>query len=298
MKEESLIALITESRVHDDRTSQDKAVSALCEFIYTNFHQFKIDCANEDIRSDYIVWMYPRFSGIIKHYNPDKASFRTYLNWVIRLSFRTFLRSWYSAEAKQRVYEAEETTRLMSVEAEMENSGNWHENASENEAPYQNPKIRGRKTLSTKKKEIQARKIFLLACKAGINLDDSLVWRIARKTGYSESYLRSKLDSIHLATATKRERTQMAIEKQNRYYIRAQKCLYEMKSFERSSIQYENLEKEYTYCIKRWNDIRNSPERKIYTPSNRFLAVTLGISRGTIDATLASLKENEYSPLS
>ena len=70
-----------------------------------------------------------------------------------------------------------------------------------------------------------------------------------------------------------------------------------MKSFEKDSIRYENLEKEYKYCIKRWNDIRNSPERKIYTPSNRFLAVTLGISRGTIDATLASVKENEYSPL-
>ena len=298
MKEETLVALITESRINDDRVAQEKAISGLCEFIYLNFHQFKIDCANEDIRSDYIVWLYPRFSGIISHYNPEKASFRTYLNWVIRLSFRTFLRAWYSAEAKQRVYEAEETTRLLSVEAEMENAGLWHENASENEAQYEIPESHEKGTKkSSKKQEIQARKIFLLACKSVINLDDSFVSRIARKTGYSERYLRNKLDYIHLATAKKRERTQEASEKQNRYYIRAQKCLYEMKSFERDSIRYENLEKEYKYCIKRWNDIRNSPERKIYTPSNRFLAITLGISRGTIDATLASVKENEYSPL-
>jgi len=297
MKEETLISLITESRSCTDQNIQEKAISGLCEFIYVNFRQFKIDCANEDIRSDYIVWLYPRFAGIIKHYNPDKASLRTYLNWVIRLSFRTFLRSWYSAEAKQRVYEAEETTRLMSIEADLENSGVWHENASENEVQYQNNElIEEKRKVSTKKQEILARKILLLACKSGIKLDDFLVKRIALKTGYTERYLRSKLDFIHLATAQKRERTQIAIEKQNNYYIRAQKCLYEMKSFEKNSIRFENLEKEYTYCIKRWNDIRNSPERKIYTPSNRFLASTLGISRGTIDATLASIKENEYSP--
>ena len=83
-------------------------------------------------------------------------------------------------------------------------------------------------------------------------------------------------------------------EQQNATYVRAQKSLFEMKYLDRDSSRYLALEKEYRYCVKRLESLRAQSLRQIRSPSNRFLAATLGMSRGTVDATLAAALQGEY----
>lgn len=302
MTDETILDLVV--RAGDSRSACELAVSGLAEYLYTRFYRFRLNCRDEDLRGDYLVWLYPRLSCIIAKYDPDKASLGTYLNWVIRLSFRTFMRNRYSEEARERACETEETTHLLGVEAELENDGYDECLVSETAGTYdrkasrieaQRIEARG---LSAKKKEIRSRKLLLLACKAGHYIDDGQIEKIARLSGYDEAYLREKIECIRAAGEKGRVRARRTIERQNGYYIRARKCLIELKYVERDSPRREALEKEYRFCRERWEALRSGKRTRVKNPSNRFLAGTLGISRGTIDSTLAQAMQEGYDALS
>jgi len=287
MTEKTLNALL-ENRKKDGMPNEP-AIAALAEYLYTNLGRFRLDYLDDDTRGDFLVMIYPRLGRIIEQFDPERAAFSTYIRSVVRLSWRTFTRDRYGSEARQKVYNTEEATRLLSLDAERARTGRWSCMACDDEPAYLLARAFGsQEKLSRKKQELRARRMYLLACKSGSMLDDRLLGHIAARTGLDRTFLREKLEEIRVSCSSKKEKLQKCIEKRNGYYIRTQRCLYEMKYLEKESTRHSVLEKEYRYCLKRWKDMHRQTLRKISTPSNRFLAVTLGISRGTIDATLAS----------
>jgi hypothetical protein len=296
MTEEILVALVVRARNEPGEKSTAEAVSALGEYLYTHLHQFKLDYLTEDVRSDFIVSLYPRFERIVLQYNPERAAFRTYLHWIVSLSYRTFVRNHYGQEARQRVFEIEEMTRLLSEEAEQACQPVPETCLAEPRSSYRTDRPDSmRAPLSPKQNEIRSRQIFLLACKAGHLLDDASIRQVSEFTGYGEAYIREKVECIRSHGFRRTERARTLRERQNAYYIRAQRCRYEMNVVNRDTARYESLEKEYRFCLKRIAEIRNRAVRQIRSPSNRFLAVTLGICRGTIDSTLATAMHRGYS---
>lgn len=308
MIDEKLLTAIDDYHREPKPERLELAVRELGTFLYLGLKRFRIDYLTEDSRSDFIAWLYPRLSGIIRNYNEDRSSFNTYITWVIRLSWRTFWRNQYSRDACQRVLETEAFTTLLSVEADRSNAENWNTctadtgedygDASGSEKPSDTTVIDKKEVItkrSAKKKEMEARKVFLLACKAGNFLDESAIEKIAKHTGYAEDYIRSTIAIIQNRCKKKRDRMQYAREQQNSCYIRAQKCLFEMKYLDRGTTRYDSLEKEYRYCINRLDRLKAQAGRQIRSPSNRFIAATLGMSRGTVDAALAAALQGEYS---
>ncbi len=314
MIDEKLLTAIND--YHRDPKSErlELAVRELGAFLYVGLKRFRIDYLTEDSRSDFIAWLYPRLSGIVRNYNESRSSFNTYITWVIRLSWRTFWRNQYSKDACQRVLETEAFTTLLSVEADQSNAQDWNSctvdtgedygDSSGNEKPPDTAMkavktVKGEKGVSSKrsakKQEMEARKVFLLACKAGNFLDESAIEKIAKHTGYDEEYIRSTIAIIQNRCKKKRDRMQYAREQQNTCYIRAQKCLFEMKYLDRGTTRYDSLEKEYRYCVNRLERLKAQSGRQIRSPSNRFIAATLGMSRGTVDAALAAALQGEYS---
>lgn len=305
MTEDILICMIEaykntpDSERHKKKALLEKTVAGLGEFLYTHLRQFKLDYVTEDIRSDFIVALYPRFEKIITQFDAHKASFKTYLCSVVRLSYRTFTRNRYGYEARQKVYESEEATRLLCIESERFETPGGYSLVHEEEVAYVVNKTLGEAhKMSKKKKEIHARKIFLFACKSGSFLDDTSIAQISEFSGYTENYIKTKLDVVRNECHRKNEATKLTVEKQNGYYIRSRRCLYEMKYLDKTSTRYNSLEKEYRYCIKRWIIIRMQISKQSRSPSNRYLSVTLGLSRGTIDKTLALQAKHRYSRIS
>jgi DNA-directed RNA polymerase specialized sigma24 family protein len=295
MTEGTLLARIEEYRACGTPERKDRAVAALIEYLYESLFKFRLDGLTDDTRSDFILWMYPRFPGIVEQFNPERASFKTYLNWVVRLSYRTFIRNLYSREARQRIYEIEETARLRSVEDEWCDGNGTIAGAAEKICDYELTELLEKTAkLSEKQRTIFNRKVFLLACKAGNYLDDAQIKQVAAVIGCGEESLREKIDQLRQECGTKHDRQRRTEEKINGYYVRSQRCLYEMKLMDKDSARYESLRKEYDYCVKRLETVRHQAKRHIRVPSNRQLAATLGISRGTIDSTLASAFHHEY----
>ncbi len=275
--------------------NRKRAIDALGVFLYENLQKYRLSIRDEDTRSDFIVWLYPRFGGIIDRFNPERASFGTFLNWNVRLTFRSFCRSRYGNEARQRVYEAEEETRIRSEMAEQENRGIWELYESESRPPARTGALRGG---TKKRREIEARTLLLLACKTGYEMDDALLESISGQNGISPSDLRERVELVRRQTLRCRDRLRLAREREYRYYLRASRCLFEMGQIDKATNRYEALERERAYCQRRIASIRDQIERQQKTPSNRFLAKALGFCRGTVDATLASAAQRGYSGVS
>ncbi len=275
--------------------NRKRAIDALGIFLYENLQKYRLSIRDEDTRSDFIVWLYPRFGGMIDRFNPERASFGTFLNWNVRLTFRSFCRSRYGTEARQRVYEAEEETRIRSEMAEQENSGIWELYAGE---PFPGPRAKDSANASRKRREIEARTLLLLACKAGYEMDDATIESVSRRTGLDAKTLRARVDLVRRQSLHCQDRLRLSREREYRYYLRASRCLYEMGQIDKATNRYQALERERAYCQRRIASIRDQIKRQQKTPSNRFLAKTLGFCRGTVDSTLAAAAQRGYSGVS
>ena len=280
--------------------NKENAVNAMVEYLYLNLSRYRLALHDEDTRSDYITWLYPKISRIVEQFNPEKAGLRTYLNWVVHLTFKSFCRDLYGKEARQQVYLMEEQTRILSEMADRANSGQWQETLSDTGLSYPDTlRARNNKNgTSSKKQELTSRKLLLLACKSGYALDDQLIAKIVHKTGMNEDDLRNQLNFVRQRWMLSLDHVRELREKRYGYYLRAQKSLLEMKNVTSDSTRYAYLEREYAYCIKRVEYLKNQGERLHTAPSNRFLASVLGMCRGTVDATLASVRNHEYFDVS
>lgn len=292
-------------RIHEfknDGSSEalNVAIHALGEYLYVHLVQYRLALHDEDTRSDYIAWLYPKLSRIIEQYTPGKAAFKTYLSWVVRLTFKTFCREYYGREARQQVFMVEEQTRILSEMADRANRNEWNDMHYDRRAANSNtyPLIPENEPNTKKRKQIAARKIMLLACKSGNALDDQIIANIAKNTGMTEAYLNSKLDCVRQRWMLSVDRMRVLREKRFECYLRAQKSLMEMKQVDQNGSRYAYLEHEYRYCTRRIAELAQQSRKLQCAPSNRFLAGVLGMCRGTVDSTLASVKNHEYSDVS
>lgn len=182
--------------------------------------------------------------------------------------------------------------------AEQANCGEWNGTVEENSNLYGNATddfTLNKENSSPKQKEIQARQLLLLACKSGYDINDHHIQNIVRCTGMSEEYLRKKLDSVRQRWVLSRDRLRILRERRYFFYLRSQKNLIEMEKVDPQTTRYEVLRREYQYCLKRTCDLKKQSRRLQTSPSNRFLALALGIPRGTVDSTLAAARNHEYS---
>lgn len=300
MNMEQVSDCIHEFKADGSSEALDRASHALGEYLYIHLVQYRLGLYDEDTRSDYITWLYPKLSRIIEQYKPGKASFKTYLSWVVRLTFKTFCREYYGREARQQVFVVEEQTRILSEMADRANRNDWNDMHFDTDPAGKSkyPLIPDNEPDTKKRKQVAARKIMLLACKSGTALDDGIIASIVKQTGMTESYLNSKLDCVRQRWMLSADRMRELREKRFECYLRAQKSLMEMQQVDQNGSRYAYLEHEYRYCTRRIEELTRQCRKLQSAPSNRFLAGVLGMCRGTVDSTLASVKNHEYSDVS
>lgn len=296
MDDSTLQELVIRFKDEPGDVTAKAAVDALSVYLFKHMEKYRLRIRDEDMRSDFIAWMYPRLRGFIDRYAPEKASLVTYLSWNVKLSFRSFCRDKLSLETRERVYECEEQTRIMSDMAEREASGIWELYASESEpATQEGSAMTPAKARSDKQREIEARTLLLLACKSGCHLDEATISMIAERCGMGLAWVRSKLDRVRQTNLLYMDNLRKAHELEYRYYLRTKRCRFELERVDERSTRHEALLKERDYCQRRLERIRHKISRQFKAPSNRYLARELGIKRGTVDSTLASAMRHGYA---
>lgn len=290
MSEDTMLASVQGYLLDKGIIELERAIKEVSLYLYLHMNKYRLKIRDEDTLSDFFVWLFPKIGGIVQRYNPERSLFTTYLSMTIRLTYRNFCRMRYTDQARQKVYQTEEEARILSITAEQYNSGNWNDYLSELETHYsdeensQNKKPKRKK--SAKQKEIEARRLLLLACKNAHLLSDSQIEAIARMAGFSQEFLKSRIDLVRQTAALAQDRIRLNREKEYTYYLRSQKCLHEMKELEEGPL-FEQIEKEYQYCLKRIADLRITISHQPASPSNRLLAKKLGFCRTVVDSALA-----------
>lgn len=273
-----------------------KLVADLAEYLYKNLDRYRLEWINEDRRSDFFLWLYPKFASLLDKFDPSRASFNTYLYWNVRMSWKSFIRASFSAEARERVLELEEGSRLLCLESESRFDKDWGGSTLDCGDTYElggKPSVGSR--LSPKRKALRARLILLLACKSSAFLADQDIARVAAETDTDEQWLRSKIEELNRSCSGKTETLKKTRERINVLYFRIRRCRYEQKYLDPESSRYRELTRESETCTRRLESVRRTEARHFRAPSNRLLARTLGIPRGTIDSVLASARPGCYA---
>lgn len=285
MTDEHITKIINDYKAHPGLITDEKAKEELGSYLYFHLHRFRIDCSCEDAKSDYVTWLYPRLEGIIRRFMPERAAFLTYLTWIVRSTWKSFIRQRYSKAAHERILEVEEETRLLNPDIEefIESQSITNTTACEFKPGYQ-------KTSTS----IRNKTLILLACKAGNYIGEEEITKVCGITGYPEEEMRGKIARIREIFSKKMQQTRISQEKKNAFYIRAQRCLYEMKYLDKETGRYARLSKEYAYCVKRMETLSSTISRSLRSPSNRLLSTLLNFPRGTIDSTLAMAHRRWY----
>jgi len=278
------------TRENSCEQSKQQAADAAAVYVYERLSYFVSSNRDEDEGGDFFLWLYPRIKRLILSFNPSKASLSTYMTKYVQFYYRSFLRIRCAQAAHRNALEQEECVRVLSETDESHDASSALEFLRDPEETYG-----GKPDLSTREGQIYARKILLLACKSSLFIDDQAIRKVAYLTGCDEAWLMEKCDALRRHCKEKEERFKVERERMNGYYIRARRCELELRSLDRSSGRFAQLEKERSYCLLQWKRLESEQSRHIRAPSNRCLAAILGISRGTIDSTLAYTNKHAYS---
>ena len=234
-----------------------------------NLHRWR-----EDDCGDFVSWLYPRLSKAIDSYRYTGASFETYLGAVVRLSAREYR----SRMTANKITEYVSWTTRFSDEYVCQTEPEYfeHESVSASEI-----------TLPLKK---APRQFLILILKCYYYMSEDMLDRIAPLAGIEKEYLKEMLDKLR-ALRIKRDEDLHSLRE--RIHCQFYRCIiYEKKlagmpedsvMFLRMKAQIKRARQRLAAMRKRLAGIRSDA-------TNRQIAETLGIAKGTVDCSLYVLK--------
>jgi len=282
------------------RDKQKKAVDTLFQYVYFNLGEFGIYCGSEDMRSDFLLWLYPKLDDILDGYNPDRSIFPTYLRMSLTYSWKLFLRrnreqvtyATIAQDDQQRMFKTrqDEQDGLQSYELYAASPP-----PSYSISPDKKQSIQNTIKWESRKKDVYTRYFLLLLCKACFYIDEQLLRTVARHLGISMRKVRLLIEDVKELTK-KRESVYREWEaKRDFYYVRYKSATLQLRKIDESHISViRRLKNQQAYSYARWQGYLKHIKEYTRGPSNRELAKQLGISRTTINKDLAELKKACY----
>lgn len=276
---------------------RDKLIMEIFTAIYFNLEKMGVIIRDEDKRNDFILEFYGKIPGTFKTFNPALSSFKTYLITKLKFSAMNFIKDLQTYSLKEEIVASEELNRINSVTEDLENSGRYSFYTNEPEIPYKKDccmKL-GKKVFqwsSYGNMPIEHRRIFLLACKSCLFLDDAMIKKIAEKLNMPFQSLFDIINTLRNECEHRREKLDALICKRNKYYIKAKMYENLLKVNEENRSVYAKNKKSYSANCRFFYQAQQMSKKQIKTPSNAVIGKYLHLNRGTIDKNLyASFKK-------
>jgi RNA polymerase sigma factor (sigma-70 family) len=223
--------------------------------------------------SDFISWVYPRIANAVDNYKDNGSSFDAYIYSIVNKAHKEYRAGDIERRITERtVWSFKEYERVAEVEEAYL--------AAEQDDPPPITRIRN------------PRQILILLLKTCYTLSDDFIARIAPALGMSIE----KIDRLVMELKELRaEQEQEIHDLRERVYSQFYRCL----SFQsRADLSPPNSvrEQRYTEClnrgIKRLNSMRETLRKHRADVTNEEIAKVLGISKGTVDASLFTVRKN------
>jgi len=232
-------------------------------YLRDNPHRFKLGTWLEDDRIDFLCWFYPRMSQAIDKYKPCGASFDSYLGTLIKwasIEYRAHEADCNALESA--CWKARSQEIVAETEAEYMYDGGGFQ-------PRKNP-----------------RQVLMLTLKCCSYVSDDFSKRIAGAIGMKEECLHSLLDELRKKNAIREERLRTLEERCAAQYFRCVAFEGRLKAAPEGSAHKADMEQRLEFAKRRLSSMRRRLAHTLKEATNKEIAETLGIPKGTVDSCL------------
>jgi hypothetical protein len=297
MQQETIQGILSDFSQQD---TQKKAIDTLFQYLYFHLSDFGLYRTTEDIRSDFLLWLYPRLSTIIAGYKPNLSLFSTYLRMSVTYHWKIFSRKNREQAIYTALVQADQQQKAQDNYIEQNNLRTYETYAASEIPAYtvsteKEQAIQETIKWKLKRKQIYSRYILELVCKSCFCIDDALLHTVAGHLSVPVREVERLIADLKEQAYTKDTQYQEWAEKRDFYYVRYKSAAIQLRSIDTTHTSVvEKLKIQQNYNYNLWQ--RYLKRMQVYSrgPSNRSLAKRLGFSRGTIDNDLADLKKAWY----
>lgn len=290
----------------EKRIDEKTAVNKLVEFIYRNKTWFGLNRLNEDDLHDFMLKMFPLFTGIFNRYDSSIGTFTCYLIGNIIQAYHGWKRGNARLQIKRRTLEEIECQRLMSNE-----SGRFSDNTlfvSDLQLYQEHPVEEIKRMVSYHKESISrtemTRKVksiekirqeaaLILMVKSWYLVDNHLLEKISAVTQVPSNSLIEILDKTKDLMERKTDKMNFTMLSRDRSYYYRERYRIERESPYGMNLSM-TINRKRNFHSKKWHKFnrRLQDHNRRLVPSNRIVALVLGMDQRRVQYVLDRINKN------
>lgn len=278
----------------------DKLQMELFTFIYFNLEKLGIYIRDEDERNDFLMEFYKTIPKMFATYDPALSRFTTYLITKLKYGIVSFRGKLSKSMLKEEIVTSEEANRICTTIEDLENEGSYNFYACESEVTYK--KDTDNKYINTAFKwpsyfdmPIKHRRIFLLACKSCLFIDDKMIERIAKELNMPVRVLFNIIRILKESCKRRRDSIDALICRRNKYYINKKMYKTLLDANKKANASYLKEEKSYFVNTQLFYKTKQANTRQIKSPSSGTIGKYLHLHRGTVDKNISDTFKKWYT---
>lgn len=277
--------------------TEENAVRKLMVELYFSPYRYKLSFADDDDRSDFILYMQTCLPRVFKNYNADIKPFAVYFYSYVHGT----LYSWNRRKIRQKriadamtpdLIQMHETVQELYEKEEFPCAVEIKDNKTEKQ--YSLPLYSKKCTYTKCKKRIIEKTILILTLKSCYYLSDKYIPLLSELCGCSKKMLQDTVFKIRKDLESKASVRQEFQHKRDYAYYMHRKYMAELKNRLTKDDTYKDLFSRYEKHTRNWqkkNDMLKNNYHRV-CPTNKAIGAILGICERQISYYISEAKRN------
>ncbi|GHU09092.1 hypothetical protein FACS1894151_06190 [Spirochaetia bacterium] len=237
--------------------------------VLENYEAYEVKGWDKEDFTDFLCWLYPRFSRAIDRYADIGSSFDSYIHSMVHWSIKEYRRRQMEHQIVERTYW---------------NEKNYEMTLKEEEPSY----------LEEKKPDFEAvpnpRQVLFLLLKSYYHISEDFAQRVAGAIGMEKGQLMELIKDLREIRLEQEEEIRSLQERIYSQYYRVVSYEKRMRTSLSGMPYHERMKKCYHRGMKRLSKMRGRLNKLRTEASNRQIANLLGIAKGTVDSNLFAVR--------
>jgi hypothetical protein len=263
------------SRFIDGEIGKKELEGLIFAHVLGNYRDFSLAEWEEDECVDFLCWLYPRISRAVDNYHYEGASFTAYIASIVRLSSKEYL-------FREREHWLVEKTYWKAA---------WEDLAVHSREPDYTADI-----IHTERPPFKSinnpRQALILLLKSYNFVNDEYIERAAPAIGISKETLSALVEDLRKIRMNQDCAIRNLRERIYGQYYRCKTFERRMKAVHVNSARHSLLEKRLDRAEQRLKNMKKALRALKTGASNRQVATILGLSKGAVDSSLHTVKDN------